>query len=87
MLKVELNKETHVADIRATGTVLDITSDVAYLIQTLYNELAPEVRTLFRDAISEFVNNPKSPAWGVETGAEDGILCVTIRLQNPEKEE
>lgn len=83
MLRAEsTGKGVHVA---ASGSVKEVTKDVVYVIQGLYEELArssrPELGEVFRDAISEVVNHPESPMWKLSSSPSpnvSGLAIITI---------
>ena len=80
MLKIRIDKNGGGAStIEAQGSMLEITSDLAHVINAIYIQVKqsdPVQAMLFREAITELAKSEKTPLWEPQ-GAMMGI-CFSV---------
>lgn len=76
MLKVDMRRSGGAATITAQGSILEITSDVAQLINaihTQFDQSEPILAEMFRSALSDLITSPETPLWTPQ-GSMTGMI-------------
>lgn len=86
MLKVNLDQKINAGGgtgvIEAQGSILEITSDVAYLINAIHTQFSqsePILAEMFKSALSDLITSPETPLW---TPQGSGIGIYISKTQN-----
>ena len=85
MLKCDLDVKKGTALVEARGSVLEITTDVTYIIQDVYGTIKrvnPSAADMFKFIMKETMDDD-SPVWNLNkpgSRREDGIKSIDIRV-------
>lgn len=84
MLKCDLDAKKGTARVEANGSVLEITADIAYIINDLYGAIKrgnPSAADMFKFFMKQVVYDDDSPIWNLNEPCsmqEDGIKSIDI---------